>query len=277
MHCVGRETGGDDYMLDLRTGETMPWREFVASLYIVGGGDLSDSLAIAADPGAVIIVGASQMRTAFVLDAYIRRGHVDTLVKRGYDMAMQWGAEKIGWEKAGMQGPIVRWAKAYGERLQAGGLSVPATRAVENASRNKTRKIILGLRTLMTDYAIRFLHNEEVTIEGVIHRPVRCEHARYHRLLKEQVDGFTDKGASGHDDGIEALQIALEVLGRIRGYKVEEGEQGPEESIEKWAEVGMEWPKHMLPRECWTQEMWKEHLTLEPAGVGIDEEMDPYE
>lgn len=277
MRCVGQEDDAEDYMLDLRTGERMPWPEFLATLYVVGAGDLSDSVAPTADPGALIFIGASPTGVVYVLDAYIRRSHADHLVHKGYDMAAIWSAQKMGWEKAAMQSAVVRYAQRYAEELRREGHTPPVCKPIVNTKVDKVRRILAALTPLMNDYEIRFLYLDElVDADGVTHHPRSCPHARYHRILTEQVDGFTDEGASGHDDGADGLEMAIRVLGRTRGLRLTEVD-GNEHSIEQWAEAGMVWPKHLIPRECWTREMWEETLTPEPVGVGLDTEMDPYE
>lgn len=275
MRCVG-STEADDYFLDLRTGEQMPWGEFVASLYVVGAGDLSDSVAPSADPGALVFIGMSPAGILYILDAYIRRSHADNLVKMGYEMSSWWGAQKIGWEKAAMQSAVVRYAMHYGDQLRKEGKTPPVCRAVVNNKIDKVRRILAALTPIMGDYQIRFLRMETfVDGKGVTHEPRKHGHSRYMRILAEQVDGFTDEGGSGHDDGIDALEMAIRVMGRTVGKKASGTEETPEEALAKWAEVGMTWPKHIIPRECWTKEMWED--TQRHELVVVETEMDPYE
>lgn len=276
MHCV-RENG-EEYMLDLKSGVRMPWELFLSSLHIVGAGDLSDSMAISADPGALVFIGANAAGVIYVLDVWTRRCHADDLVQRGYEMAMQLKAEKIGWEKAAMQSVVVRYAQHYGDQLRREGHVVPIHRGIVNNQQDKTRRILAALRPLLGDDQIRFLHLEAVSgVDGEAHRSAKCGHARYHRLLKEQVDGFTDEGASGHDDAIDALEMAIRLLGRSRGTGVggDDGDAEAVRSIELWAEVGMVWPRHKIPMPCWTNEMRKQ--AVEPEHAYADSEMDPYE
>jgi hypothetical protein len=51
MHCLADD--GSEYMLDLLTGEEMPWRDFLAQLSVAGAGDLADGQSKEADPGAL--------------------------------------------------------------------------------------------------------------------------------------------------------------------------------------------------------------------------------
>ena len=276
MRCMGAGEGDEDYMLDLRTGQRMGWRLFVESLHVVGAGDMSDSIATTADPGALVFVGRNAAGTIYVLDTYIRRCHADHLVKKGYELGPLWGAEKIGWEQCAMQSAVVRYAAHYGEQLRRAGKLVPLCRGVNNTGKDKIRRIMAALVPLIGDYEVRFLYNEEVVdANGVTHHPRPCGNARYHRILKEQVDGFTDEGSSGHDDGIDALEMAIRVLGKARGIAVADDGDDPEKSLALWADVGMVWPKNMIPRECWTKEMWEEAQSTE--AVTVDSEMDPYE
>lgn len=279
MRCLGETEQDPDYMLDLRTGKRMDWQEFMDSLYVVGAGDLSDSVATTADPGAVVIVGADPEGTVYVLDAYTRRCHADHLVHVGYEMCFTWNAQKLGWEKAAMQSVVVRYAARYGEQLRREGRVPPVCRPITNQRQDKTRRILAALTPLHNDYDIRYMVFDEMTdADGVVHRPRDNGHRRFHRILCEQVDGFTDEGASGYDDGIDALEMAIRLLGRGRGKKPAGKSDGPEESIQAWAEAGITWPKRMIPRECWTKEMWKETLTPQMAGaLDVDPEMDPYE
>jgi len=192
---------------------------------------------------------------------------------------MGWSAEKIGWEKAAMQSVVVRYAEHYGDQLRREGRTVPIHRGIVNNKQDKTRRILAALRPLLGDCEIRFLHTEAISSSDSewAHRPAACGHARYHRLLKEQVDGFTDEGASGHDDAIDALEMAIRLLGRSRGMQSDDdgGDAEAAHSIELWAEAGMVWPRNRIPMPCWTKEMHREALV--PAQSYVDAEMDPYE
>lgn len=276
MRCVSSDDRGEDYFMDLRTGERMPWEAFLASLYVVGAGDLSDSVAPTADPGALVFIGVSPEGIVYVLDAYIRRCHADNLVKMGYEMSEWWNAQKMGWEKAAMQSAVVRYAMHYGEKLRKEGKTPPVCKGIVNNQVDKVRRIMAALMPLMGDYRIRFLRMETfVDGAGVKHEPRGHGHSRYLRILSEQVDGFTDEGGTGHDDGIDALEMALRLLGRAIGKEVADDGDTPDKSIERWAEVGMVWPRHIIPRECWTEKMQEEGRR--PVESGVEAEMDPYE
>jgi len=277
MCCVGKN-GGEDYLLDLRTGEQRPWREFVDSLFVVGGADFSDSLATTANPGAVIFVGASENGVVYVLDAWIRRSHAFNLVEKAYDMASWCGAQRIGWEKVALQTVIIRYARRYADVLRSKGFTPPTSKGIENTGKNKTRRILAALMPLFSDYEIRFPHFEAVTDpDGVLHEPVHRPHERYHRILREQVDCFTDEGSTGFNDGIDALEMAIRTLGNARGDIVKRNTDPNEKALEEWSQAGVVWSRNLIPMECWTKDMRQDHESLVTAAVSSESDMDPYD
>lgn len=258
MHCVRENKQGfqEEYFLDLHTGQTMPWQEFVDSLFTATGTDLADSTADDADPGACVAVGVNPATKVYVLDAIITRRVADEWPEISMDMAEYWNAARSGFEVGAMQRVVYRMAKRLRAKREAEGKMCSKPVPIVNAGQNKHQRVLATLRPLYRDAKIAFPHLEPVEIGGVIHTPMKHEHARSITTLKNQLDEYTDEGPSGHDDGADALQMAIRTAGGNRGKEDEPVDQR-EVAVKKWERVGLTVNPWHIPEEAWTDEMRK--------------------
>lgn len=261
MHC---QSPSGEYFLDLYTGEEMPWKEFLASLRVMGAGDLADGQSEDSDPGALAYVGVNPNKTLFILDAFIKKCFFEKLVEVAYIKAEFWECEKMGWEKAALQSVINRMTARYVEELRKQGKSPPVFRELDNANKNKIRRI-LTMRPLFTHNEIRFLYFEPVMDpDGRVHTPVEkdVDRVSYTELLG-QVMEFTDEGLSGDDDGVDSLEMAVRLTKGVRGLaeEVEDLEHNDKVAL-KWQSVGLNLP---IPVSRWTKKMYEE---AQSEGVG---------
>jgi hypothetical protein len=258
MHC---RRGMDEYMLDMVTGQTQPWKQFIESLYVGAACDPSNSTHKDADYGAVTVCGVDgrQFPTYWLLDAYLKQDLADRLIWEAYELAGIWRCEKLAFESVAMQSLVVNLAKAYAAKLEEEGLTVPQLVPMISPHQQKSRRIISSLRLLYVHRRIRVPYFGTVTDgNGVKHTSVDNPHKKYFTLLYNQLDYFTDEGASGADDGPDALHMTVRLLRNERGYeKVEEDPN--QDQLAKWAEQGVVWSPHQIPLEAWTPEMWAEH------------------
>jgi len=288
MHCA---TGGDtpgthsEYMLDLYTGVRQPWSEFLDELYVCGACDIADSVAPDADYGAVAIIGVSPDATIYVLDCFARHLLSEDLVKQAYALYGPWKAQVFGWETGTLQNVVVRMALRYGKMLESQGQTIARNVGVSNHSKDKTQRILATLRPLVTHHEIRLPVFGKVTDSvGDVHRSVDSPHRGAVRFLKDQFANFTDSGAFGHDDVIDALQMAVVVAGRRKGA-VAPTQNPIERTLEKFRRAGLSIEPESLPFECWTPEMLREHEERIFAGaeagrrelVRVGREIDPYD
>ncbi len=275
MHCYRENARGlrEEYFLDLHTGETMPWNEFLDSLFTATGTDLADSTADDADMGACVAVGVSPRTKVFVLDALITRKVADDWPELALQMGELWRATRAGFEVGAMQRVVYRMAKRLRAKYEAEGRLMPTTCPIVNAGVNKHQRVLATIRPLYRDALIAFPHQEAVEIQGVIHTPVQHPHRRSLGMLKNQLDEYTDEGANGHDDGPDALQMAIRTAGGQRG-KPQESADPREAAVEQWRRIGIEVNPWHIPEEAWTKEM-RERMEQEalPAGVEIREKV----
>lgn len=282
MHCLRQDETGDlpdEYFIDLATGQIAPWKEWVRSLYIGGANDLADSTAMDADFGAIIAVGVDQKGKVFLLDAVIKRMIADDIVWRSFLMAGEWNARTWGWEIGALQRVVFRMAKRFKQRLESEGMHAPSLMAVQNYQSEKTQRIIAGIRPLLNSGDLAFPVLEPIRdSSGRLHVPADHPNRSYFRILYDQLDTFTDEGASGHDDGPDALQMALRVIQSRRGIEIEKIDANDAED-EAWLEFGVKINRHLLPMECWSKRMREEHEREQRAVYAGEAayDFDPYD
>ena len=273
MHCFREENNKRyEYMYDLVTGEQMEWDRFLETLYTATATDIANSRSRDADYGAVVVCGVDGKKfpTFYVLDAFIKQTISDELVWRAYDLSAIWRCEKAGWEVGSMQNVVVRYAKQYNKRMEEEGRPSPKLVEISNRVQQKVPRIIATLRVLYAHKRIRFPVFGTITDrDGVVHTSVEHPGKLYLKLLMSQLDFFTDEGASGHDDGPDALHMVVQLLRNSRGCEPVEEDQNLDQ-IQKWAEQGVEFSAHAIPLEAWTPEMWEAHKTCEPELYEMD-------
>jgi len=105
MHCEPnkRVCGEHEYMLDLKTGETMAWRPWLDSLEAYQANDIADSLEASACPCACVTTGVDADGNYFVLDIWQKRALVDEHVPTAFQLARRWKAVCMGWKRPGFK------------------------------------------------------------------------------------------------------------------------------------------------------------------------------
>ncbi len=273
MHCIEHEGRAkqNEYMLDLRSGVRQEWTAFVESLAVFAAVDIADSVAITSDPAACVFIGIDPGGVVYVLDAWIRRVMAHVLVEKVFILSDIWGCQRIGWEKAALQTVVFRMAQRLQRARRESGGSSPNQEGLENIKSNqkKERRIIGTLTPVLGHHEIRFLHLREFTdTKGIVHRPIKCVHRQHHLELMNQIDQFTDEGASGHDDAIDALEMVLRMAGKKRGRLVEEAGDPNDREFVKWSEAGYEIPRNCIPPLMMTEKMERERM--EEAMVPVE-------
>jgi hypothetical protein len=260
-----------DWFLDLNTGRLKPWKEFLQGLHVAGAGDQADSTAAEADPGALVYIGVDAYGVVYVLDAFEKRCHAEDLITVAYALAESLNCTQMGWEKAGLLTVINRLVQKHIDKLRERGLSPPVFQALNNAKRDKTRRI-LTLIPLFGDDRFRFPILAPVEVDGKIREPVDMPRRLALQSLRDQIEEFTDEGLRGHDDLIDALEMAVRLVGSARGEAADGEDRSTETILGIWRKLGLDFPKETLPYQGWTPDMVQEHVTevtqSEPELVG---------
>jgi len=263
MHCIKE---GYEYFLDLHTGEQMPWKKFVDSVYCGTAADIADTDKKESDFCAAVTCGVNHYKfpTFYVLDAYIKKTISDDLVWNTFVQAAEWRCEKAAFEGGSIQNVVIRYASQYAKKLQDQGQVAPKIEAIINHRQGKVARILATLRVLYAHRRIRFPVFGTVTdAKGEVHTSIEHPHKLYLKRLLSQLDYFTDEGASGADDGPDALQMCIRLIGPNRGVERQEEDRNVEEH-RKWAEGGIVWDKAQVPLEAWTPEMLESAHTCVP-------------
>lgn len=261
MHCARDLPGGgrEEYMYDLVTGESIPWAKFLRGLYIGQATDIASSTDRDADYGCTVAVGVnnSKFPVFYVLDCYMDHVLSEKLVFEAFVMAGLWKSEVAGFENVAMQNVVVRYAKQFAAKLEAKGVIVPRLVPINNYQQQKVPRILATLRILYSNRRIRFPWLSPVIgQDGTRHVPVRHASTKYLNLLYSQLDLFTDQGASGNDDGPDALQMALRLLQNNRGFEVVDEDANGQE-IRAWQEGGIEFSPGQIDIKSWTPDIWE--------------------
>jgi len=285
LHAYARceRRGGDqpgdlkEYMLDLKTGVTMPWDEFLSGLRITGACDIANSTARTADYSACVIIGVDPNGVIYVLDVFAKRWLADRFVVGACDIASEWVCPRLYWEIGALQDIVYRLAKRYASEREAEHRFAPRCLPVNNTARNKEQRILATIRPLIARREIRFLASEVVqTGDGEKHIPVHCAHKAYHRMLMRQLDGYTDEGGTSFDDAIDALEMAIRKAGTRRGQSPE-AEDENERQLREWREAGVHWSPHLIPPEARPPSVIRELAEAAGPGLSTYKEIDPYD
>jgi hypothetical protein len=252
----------DDWVLDLYTGETTPLARFMSRLKIFGAGDVADGQSRDADPGALVWVGVDPGGIVYVLDAWGQRCLYEKLLQMAYSISEELGCGTFGWERTALLCVINRMAKRYVEELRSEGKSPPVFREVENAKRPKIPRI-LSLSPLFNRFEIRFRQFSTFTgPDGKTYKPAVYNRINHYRELIAQVIEFTDEGIRGHDDMVDALEMAVRLVGNRKGSASQGSVESPvDRAIEEWKEAGFSFLPTQIPRHLRTEKMWEEVLT----------------
>jgi len=280
MHAV-RQPGNDDlpeeYMIDFKTLKIVEWNEFLRSLYIAVANDIADKTKGDNDFCASIAGGMDPESTPYLLGCLIKRMVADDLVWRSYQMAAEWGASLMAYETNAMQTVVYRMAQRYGAMLEEQGKVPPRLIPLQNETSTKVQRIIAAIRPRYNHYDIRLpILEPKRDYNGRLHVPAVNSDRLYWHILYDQLDTFTDEGASDHDDGPDAMQMLLRILDRRRGESAESIPDGERED-EEWQKEGVLWPRHLLPESCWTKRMRDEHARESRPAMASVSECDPYD
>lgn len=271
MHCRADPADAmhrslpEEYMLDLCTGRIVAWKTFLEMLFKAVGCDIADSVAKDADRGASVCIGLDPQRDVYVLDCFVKRQVSDDWPETAMNMAVEWQANKCGFEVAAMQKVYLRMAQRLRDDFEVRGLNPPPAIPIVNSGLNKHLRVLGTLRPLYRMQRIRFpSHRALTTPDGITHWPVKDANERHFRELFRELDSYTDEGPAGHDDATDALQIAIRAAGRGRGAKSETMDESRVQ-LEKWEKAGFTWPPHLLPEELWPKEARQEPVAMPTA------------
>jgi hypothetical protein len=290
-HGYTRYTGedGKDRFLDLKTGQDEDWQKWLDGLIIVAACDPAfKPLSHDSDSSAIVVVGIDSVGTTFILDAYNKKCHPDAMIAFMYEvMCLRWDISKVVWEAESAQLFVYRVAAAYAAKLQEAGRVMPASHPITTKAKTKTLRVMGSLTPLIGKQRIRFPILTPVMLnDGKKYTPTLHPSAQHLRALREQIELYTDAGSgSGHDDLIDALEMAIRVSHGYRGTQVQDEPEGIEAMIQDWEKVGVHIGRENLDHRQWTKEMWRdwkrEHFG-EPESDYVDpfipsDEPDPYE
>jgi hypothetical protein len=281
MYCTGAD---GDYFYEPRSGRIVPWQTWKESLYIVCGVDFASSLSADADFSAGIVVGIDAAGVCYALDAYIRRVQPEKLL----DMVLitlnrQWSLDLVCPEAASNQKIVVRFWELFARKLEAEGQRMPRREPVkQDTTLKKSARVIGTLQARLHADQLRFMRLEPCTdVDGMVHTPARRERANDYRVLLDQVDGYTARGATGPDDGIDAMEMAVRAAWKMRPRSAEADETATEILLRDAGDLGIDVPMGVLPPAMWTKEMRERaNNPVQYAmrqGIIIEEEFDPYD
>ena len=258
----------DDLFVDLLTGETKPWREFMASLKVFGAADLADGESADACLGAIVIIGIDPFGIIFVLDVFAKQCRAEFLIEQSCIIGEQWGASHMFWEKAALLVVVNRNIERYADELRRHGKIPPQPIQIENAGQSKIARI-LSLRPLFTDKEIRYLQFESVEMpDGVVYTPAENSHRYYYQELVDETLDYTDEGISGPDDPFDALELVIRGSWGERGeiHKRTPQDDNIEQAI-KFREAGFVFDERLLPPECRSRSEEDYEVLYEMEGV----------
>ena len=261
---------------DMKTAKKTPWKKFRQTLFIVSACDIAGSKQVDADYGCNVTIGVAPDGTIVVLDCDMRRISAEEWAQQSLlGSAVVWGTKIAAFEVGALQAVVARQAHKIAERLKGQGHEMPSVVPLKNPQTNKHLRVIAAIRPALNGDSIRFPCLEPAEDnDGITRVPVRLEHVDAFRLLYDQIDTYTDEGPAGHDDGPDALHMAIIAAGRRRGYEIEEEDPNITE-MEAWKRLGVQWPRNMIPRQFWTPEMFDEERK-ERQPVMLSEVCDPY-
>lgn len=274
------------YMLDLRTGESREWKDWLDELVVFGAVDPADSLQPSADPGALVIIGIDKSGIIYALDCVVRKQIADGWVEEAFPVSMAWSTIKLGWEKNVFQTIIYRNARKKAMELSAQGLVPPLCVPVDSHTRGqgtawvykKALRIIGLLRPLLIYDKIRFRRLDPFSAEnGAIHYPAYYGNRANYHVLKSQIDRMTDRGTGGHDDAADALYMAIRVAGGARGSDGLAPGDPNELKMEAWKQAGLPVDLSSLPYEAWTPSMKREYTESMASDAQVEPSGDLYD
>lgn len=259
MHCKHPDTG-TEYMLDLLTQTTRPWDEFMKEIRVVGAGDLADGQSADSDQGALIWHGVDAHGIIFALDCYVKRCMAEDLIESAYRISEEWDCETFGWEKAAMLVVVNRIAKRLVEKLRAEGKTPPVFRELENARKNKVRRI-LTMSPKFTQNIIRFRHFDAVRLQdGTVHYPAPYNRQDSYQVLIDQILEMTDEGIRGPDDAVDVCEMGCRLAEGVRGELAQIlNPDNPMEVLKMWNKAGLTMTVAQIPLKNWTEEMMVKH------------------
>ena len=268
------DPNGKEYFLNFETGEQIPWEAWISSLTVFGAGDLADGLGVEADPGALVFLGVDSEGRKYVLDAFEKRCYAEDLVKMAYTLSEQWAPKLFGWEKVSLSTVICRLARRYVDELRQAGKTPPAHRDIENTGKNKVARI-LTMIPLVNGREIKFPYFREFTdAEGNQHKAATVPRKRYIQTLIDQIVECTDEGVGGHDDLIDALEMAVRLAGESKAPEYAGPANPNDVMVRKWEDTGLPISKAQLPVQAWTPTMWDESLLLDVFEEELDYDYD---
>lgn len=257
----GVDSNGE-YFLDLHTGERMPWKKFLSGLRIFGAGDQADGQSADSDYGACAWIGVSAKRVVYVLDCWNARSLVDDQIRTAYRICEELECGVMAWERTSLQCVINRMTKRYVDALRARGKAPPRFVEVENAKKNKVRRI-LTMSPLFVNAQIRFPQSSSIKDERTGEILTSFDYPRRGMMgdLISQVREYTDseKGLCGPDDVIDALEMAIRIAADSVGEVVlDDVPETMEQSMERWEKLGLTFTRNQIPVQHWSPKMHEE-------------------
>lgn len=258
MQCT-REDSAELFMLDLHTGEAVPWPEWLETLALFGAVDIADSLARENDDSSVCLIGIDPAQTVFVLDVDVRKRRIEKLIEQSLALAGAWGVPKLAFEEAALQSFVIRTASKIAAEMRDRGQDAPMVRPLPNKIQQKTALCLDVLTPLVRGHSIRFKRFMEVACsrDNKMYKAVPCDTARWHNILWKQVRTFTDEGAAGRDDAIDSLQMAVRFSGRTKGVRPAQVHPSTY-ALAAFERCGVTVEKYNIPSIAWTAEMHAE-------------------
>lgn len=237
------------YVLDLKTGGEWLYTDFLKRLKIVGAADPAPGASEDSDPAAAVFVGMDDTGTIYVLDAWANRVFEDVQIGIVYEIAEELKARTVAWEKTGLQITIARQAERHVEERKLQRRHAPEFVPVDNARKKKTNRI-LSMLPLFAHQEIRFRLMEPVQgDDGRVHTPAPFKRWGMYLELMAQVQEYTDQGIKGHDDIIDALEMAVRTASPAIVAELSEKKISVDDVLKKWNKLGIMVNRSHLPSD----------------------------
>jgi len=249
---------------------SVPYVQWIDSLYKYGGVDMADTEETSADFSAIVIWGIDSKGVLYVLDCWEGQVWSEKTTRRAFAMGNKWGVLKFGWEAGTLGNRIIREAIRLRKEYRAKGLHVAKFEPQTTGGLTKPVRI----ERMQADWEREMIKLPIIEqLDGIA--PYRTENTRYIGELIAQIDLMTEEGTGGKIDILDAAEMGHRIIGNKPKTKVR---ANPDHAmLDKFKrELGLEFDPGMLKPSSWTPEMMK--TMYQPAydtytGRGYD----PYE
>lgn len=256
MYCESGRAK-DAYIVDFATGMKKPWDEFLTGLRTFVACDLTGGRSVDADPGAVVVVGVDNTGVVYVLDVFLQICGVPQQIHMAHELAERWRCEVLAWEKVGFQCVVEDVTKEVRVERMNEGKYMPVVVAIDNTRHGRKPVRMQRLVHLFGENRIRFRIFEPATgPDGIRYTPGTYTNRGYYQGLMGQVREYTDRGIRGHDDAIDALEMAIRTAGPHLAEKRVTSTVDPlDDYLDRAESAGFNFPDDTIPPQNWNKRL----------------------